>query len=123
MATETATANTQDDKSQSPKAPTPSTKSAGQALQIKLETPANLARPSLPNGRPIEPSYLRISNKYSLPGNRPVFVSDLTVADSSVFPGRPIFASNLKGHITDTIMGNRPVASNDLGDSDLMGYI
>ncbi len=132
MATETATPNAQNDKRgetktaaqapTTPSAPATPSSSTSQALQVKFKSGSTLTRPPLPNGRPIEPSYLRISDKATLPGNRPVFVSDLTIAEGG-FPGRPVFGSPLKGKITSTIMGNRPVASNDLGDSDLMGFI
>lgn len=133
MATETATPvqPTPDDKPQAPKASsapltaaaTP-TKSSSEALQLQSAPTATLVRSSfpLPNGRPIEPSFLRISDKYSLPGNRPVFVSDLAVVDSSVFPGRPVFHSALKDHMTGLFM-NRPIASNEMGDEDLMSYL
>lgn len=78
---------------------------------------------TLPGHRPIEVSHLRISDKFFLPGQRPVFVSDVEISKTDTLPGhRPVFSSHLNARMGQ-LPENRPIASNDLGDSDLMGYI
>lgn len=78
--------------------------------------------------RPIEPSSLRVVETGSLiPGNRPVFASDLKISNIETLPGhRPVFESNPKLLQGEMLLGNRPIASNDLDGEDsstLMGYI
>jgi hypothetical protein len=92
-------------------------------LDVAFERPKQTPKAAmLPNGRPIEPSHLRISDKCSHPG-QPVFISELEISQVDTLPGhRPIFSSHLNAKMGQ-LPGNRPIASNDLGDSDLMGYI
>jgi hypothetical protein len=76
------------------------------------------------NNRPIMASHLHVV-EYALPGNRPVFASDLVVRDDLTLPGgRPIVASDPHLLESNWMIGGRPVASNEIDDSEtLMGFI
>jgi hypothetical protein len=76
------------------------------------------------NNRPIMASHLQVLD-YSLPGNRPIFASDIIVRDDLTLPGgRPIMASDPNLLEAGMIMGGRPIASNEIDDSEtLMGFI
>jgi hypothetical protein len=78
------------------------------------------------NNRPIEASSLQVLDEV-LPGQRPVFATDLLVRDDLTLPGgRPIIASDPRLLEASLLPGGRPIASNDLanetGDA-LMGFI
>lgn len=79
---------------------------------------------TLLNNRPIMASSLQVV-EYAIPGNRPVFASDLVVRDDLTLPGgRPIVASDPDLLQASLLMGGRPIASNDIDDSEmLMGFI
>lgn len=76
------------------------------------------------NNRPIMASSLQVV-EYALPGNRPVFASDLIVRDDLTLPGgRPIMASDPHLLESNWMIGGRPIASNEIDDSEtLMGFI
>lgn len=76
------------------------------------------------NGRPIMASHLHVM-EYALPGNRPVFSSEMIVRDDLTLPGgRPIMASNPDLLAATLLPGGRPIASNEIDDSEtLMGFI
>jgi hypothetical protein len=76
------------------------------------------------NGRPIMASHLQVV-EYALPGNRPVFASDMVVCDDLTLPGgRPVMASSPDLLAATLLPGGRPVASNEIDDSEtLMGFI
>jgi hypothetical protein len=76
------------------------------------------------NNRPIMASHLKVI-EYSIPGNRPIFASDIIVRDDLTLPGgRPIIASDPHLLEANMIIGGRPIASNDIDDSEtLMGFI
>lgn len=79
---------------------------------------------TLLNNRPIMASSLQVV-EYAIPGNRPVFASDLVVRDDLTLPGgRPIMASDPALLEASLMMGGRPIASNEIDDSEtLMGFI
>ena len=80
----------------------------------------------LPGNRPITVSSLKIAETYSaVGGNRPIFASEMEIASSLVASGnRPIAKSTLQISSDIQIMGNRPVAPNEDDDINiLMGYI
>jgi hypothetical protein len=76
------------------------------------------------NNRPIMASHLKVM-EYAIPGNRPVFASDIVVRDELTLPGgRPIMASDPHLLQADLMMSGRPIASNEIDDSEtLMGFI
>jgi hypothetical protein len=76
------------------------------------------------NGRPILASNLQVV-EYAIPGNRPVFASDIVVCDDLTLPGgRPIVASSPDLLAATLLPGGRPIASNEIDDSEaLMGFI
>ncbi|WP_088892528.1 hypothetical protein [Leptolyngbya ohadii] len=76
------------------------------------------------NGRPILASHLQVV-EYALPGNRPVFASDIVVCDDLTLPGgRPIIASSPDLLAATLLPGGRPIASNEIDDSEtLMGFL
>lgn len=76
------------------------------------------------NNRPIMASHLRVV-EYAIPGNRPVFASDIVVRDDLTLPGgRPIIASDPKLLEASLLMGGRPIASNQVDDAEtLMGFL
>lgn len=76
------------------------------------------------NNRPIMSSGLQVV-EYAIPGNRPVFASDLIVRDDLTLPGgRPIVASDPHLLESNWMIGGRPIASNEIDDSEtLMGFI
>jgi hypothetical protein len=76
------------------------------------------------NGRPIAASHLHVMD-YSLPGQRPVFASDMIIRDALTLPGgRPVVASDPRLMESSLLPGGRPIASNQIDDSEtLMGFI
>jgi hypothetical protein len=76
------------------------------------------------NGRPIVASHLRVMD-YALPGQRPVFASDMIIRDDLTLPGgRPIVASDPHLLEASFLPGGRPIASNEIDDSEtLMGFL
>jgi hypothetical protein len=76
------------------------------------------------NGRPIMASHLQVA-EFALPGQRPVFASDLVVRDDLTLPGgRPIMASDPHLLEASLLPGGRPIASNEIDDSEtLMGFL
>ena len=76
--------------------------------------------------RPIMASHLEVLNM-ALPGESPIFASDLIVRDDLTLPGgRPIVASDPRLMNADLLMGGRPIASNNLAQDNgemPMGYI
>jgi hypothetical protein len=76
------------------------------------------------NGRPIAASHLHVMD-YSLPGQRPVFASDMIIRDALTLPGgRPVIASDPHLMEASLLPGGRPIASNEIDDSEtLMGFI
>lgn len=76
--------------------------------------------------RPIMASHLEVLNG-ALPGESPIFASDLIVRDDLTLPGgRPIVASDPGLMNADLLMGGRPIASNTLSQDNgemPMGYI
>lgn len=78
------------------------------------------------NNRPIMASHLEVLNM-ALPGESPIFASDLIVRDDLTLPGgRPIVASDPRLMEADLLMGGRPIASNNLAQDNgemPMGYI
>ncbi len=76
------------------------------------------------NNRPIMASHLQVV-EYAIPGNRPVFASELVVRDDLTLPGgRPIVASDPALLQASLLMGGRPIASNAIDDSEtLMGFL
>lgn len=76
------------------------------------------------NNRPIMASHLQVV-EYAIPGNRPVFASDIVVRDDLTLPGgRPIVASDPALLQASLMMGGRPIASNEIDDSEtLMGFL
>lgn len=79
---------------------------------------------TLLNNRPIMASHLQVMD-YALPGNRPIFASELVVRDDLTLPGgRPIMASDPHLLEASLLPGGRPIASNEIDDSEtLMGFI
>ncbi len=90
-------------------------------------TGLELYKPSeLPGNRPVTVSNLKIAETYSaVGGTRPIFANEMKVAGSITASGiRPISASTLQISETYVVMGNRPVASNQIDDpATLMGYL
>jgi hypothetical protein len=76
------------------------------------------------NNRPIMASHLHVM-EYSLPGQRPVFASDMIIRDDLTLPGgRPIMASDPHLMESGMITGGRPIASNEIDDGEtLMGFL
>jgi hypothetical protein len=76
------------------------------------------------NGRPISASHLHVMDS-SIPGQRPVFASEMVIRDDLTLPGgRPIMASDPHLLEASLLPGGRPIASNEIDDSEtLMGYI
>lgn len=76
------------------------------------------------NGRPIEASSLKLFE--ILPGDRPVFSSEVTYLPGTPVGGRPIMVSPAGLLGAEEVMGNRPIFRNDIVDPDsasLMGYL
>jgi hypothetical protein len=76
------------------------------------------------NGRPIEASSLKLFE--ILPGDRPVFSTEIAYVPGTPFGGRPIMVSPAGLLGAEEVMGNRPIFSNDIVDPDsasLMGYL
>ncbi|WP_013323236.1 hypothetical protein [Gloeothece verrucosa] len=81
---------------------------------------------TLPGGRPIEASHLKVVSTYNSVGAaRPVVASGMEIKGTLTISGdRPIAASHLVISETYTVMGNRPVASNEIDDpASLMGFL
>jgi hypothetical protein len=76
------------------------------------------------NGRPIAASHLHVMDS-SLPGQRPIFASDMVFRDELTLPGgRPIIASDPHLMEASLLPGGRPIASNEIDDSEtLMGFL
>ncbi len=76
------------------------------------------------NGRPIMSSDIRVLET-TMPGNRPVFASNISVREDLSLPGgRPIFASDVDLMEAPLLPGGRPIADNETVDSEtLMGYL
>jgi hypothetical protein len=75
------------------------------------------------NGRPIEASSLKLFE--ILPGDRPVFSTDISYVPGTPFGGRPVMVSPAGLLGAEEVMGNRPIFSNDMDpdSSSLMGYL
>jgi hypothetical protein len=76
------------------------------------------------NGRPIEASSLKLFE--ILPGDRPVFSTEIAYVPGTPFGGRPIMVSPAGLLGAEEVMGSRPIFSNDIVDPDsasLMGYL
>lgn len=76
------------------------------------------------NGRPIEASSLKLFE--ILPGDRPVFSTEIAYVPGTPLGGRPIMISPAGLLGAEEVMGNRPIFSNDIVDPDsasLMGYL
>jgi hypothetical protein len=75
------------------------------------------------NGRPIEASSLKLFE--ILPGDRPVFSTEIAYVPGTPFGGRPIMVSPAGLLGAEEVMGNRPIFSNDMDpdSSSLMGYL
>ncbi len=76
------------------------------------------------NGRPIEASSLKLFE--ILPGDRPIFATEIAYIPDAAFGGRPIMVSPAGLLGAEEVMGNRPIFSNDIIDPDsasLMGYL
>lgn len=81
---------------------------------------------TLPGGRPIEASHLKIVSTYhSIGADRPVTASGMDIKGTLTISGsRPIAASHLVISETYSVMGSRPVASNEIDDpTSLMGFL
>jgi len=76
------------------------------------------------NDRPIMASHIQVADT-TIPGGRPIFVSDIIVRDDLTLPGgRPIFASREDLMDAPLLPGGRPIAANEEIDTELlMGYI
>lgn len=76
------------------------------------------------NGRPIMASHIHVS-ELTVPGQRPIFASDLEIRDDLSLPGgRPVFASDAALMHATLLPGGRPIASNEIDDSEtLMGFL
>ncbi len=76
------------------------------------------------NGRPIEASSLKLFE--ILPGDRPIFSTEIAYVPGTPLGGRPIMISPAGLLGAEEVMGNRPIFSNDIVDPDsasLMGYL
>jgi hypothetical protein len=74
------------------------------------------------NGRPIESTHLTI--EAMLPGDRPVFGSEVEMLDEILPGGRPIMVSPASLMQATSLPGGRPIASNQIDDpANLMGFL
>jgi|GEM_PF-1246652 hypothetical protein len=76
------------------------------------------------NNRPIMASHIQLSET-SLPGGRPIFMSDIVIREDLTLPGgRPVFASSARLMDAKILPGGRPIAANEEDDAELlMGYL
>ncbi len=99
----------------------PEAQKTSKALQL-AQKPA-----ILPGNRPIEPSHLKIVDRYSsVGGSRPISASTMHISSTLTISGnRPVSSSALAVSETYKVMGNRPVASNEIDEEPgvLMGYL
>jgi hypothetical protein len=75
------------------------------------------------NGRPIEASSLKLFE--ILPGDRPVFATEIAYVPGTPLGGRPIMVSPAGLLGAEEVMGNRPIFSNEVDpdSASLMGYL
>ncbi len=75
------------------------------------------------NGRPIEASSLKLFE--ILPGDRPVFSTEIAYVPGTPFGGRPIMVSPAGLLGAEEVMGNRPIFNNEVDpdSASLMGYL